>query len=307
MKRNFWLDFAVYLVVRLAVSLVQALPLDTCARYARHLAWLAADVFRVRARVVEDNLQHAFPELSPHARRMLARRMWEHLFLLAVELAQAPRKIHWTNWRDYIDLARREVLVRVLFDDRPVVLVSAHYGNFELSGYILGVLGFSSFTIARPLDNPLLNRYINEFRGSQGQYIFPKSGSAKPVDALLAAGGTLALLADQHAGPKGCWVQFFGRPASTHKAIALFALVNDAPLVLCFSQRIGGKPLRHVIGADAMIDARDLPPHLRSVPALTQWYTDRLEQIIRRAPEQYWWVHRRWKTEPGRQSQRQAA
>jgi KDO2-lipid IV(A) lauroyltransferase len=221
-------------------------------------------------------------------------------------MAHAPRKIHWTNWRDYIDLARREVLVRVLFDDRPVVLVSAHYGNFELSGYVLGVLGFPSFTIARPLDNPLLNRYINEFRGSQGQFIFPKMGSAKQVDALLATGGTLALLADQHAGTKGCWVDFFGRPASTHKAIALFALANDAPLVLCYSQRTGG-PLEHLIGADEMIDARTLAPELRSVPALTQWYTDRLETIIRRAPEQYWWVHRRWKGEPPTKAQRKAA
>ena len=159
------------------------------------MAWLAADVLKVRGRVVEDNLLHAFPELTPEARRDLTRRMWEHLFLLAVEMAQAPRKIHWTNWRDYIDLARREVLVRVLFDDRPVVLVSAHYGNFELSGYVLGVLGFPSFTIARPLDNPLLDRFINEFRGSQGQFIFPKTGSAKQVDALIGLGG--------HAGPAG--------------------------------------------------------------------------------------------------------
>jgi KDO2-lipid IV(A) lauroyltransferase len=305
LRRNFCLDYAVYLAVRLLVSLVQAFPLDTCAWASRWLAWLAADVLRIRGRVVEENLRHAFPDLTDEARRDLTRGMWEHLFLLAVEMAHAPRKIHWTNWRDYIDLARREVLVKVLFDDRPVVLVSAHYGNFELSGYALGVLGFPSFTIARPLDNPLLNRFVNEFRGSQGQFIFPKNGSAQPVDALLASGGTLALLADQHAGDKGCWVDFFGRPASTHKAIALFALVNDAPLVVCFSRRTGG-PLVHLLGAEEMIDPRDLPPEMRSVPAITRWYTDCLERIIRCAPEQYWWVHRRWR-EPPRRSRQQAA
>jgi len=297
----------VYLVVRLTVSVVQALTLESCALGAKTLAWLCSDLLRIRGRVVAENLLHAYPESTPDERRDLARRMWEHLFLLAAEMAHAPRKIHRTNWRDYIDLVRRELLVQVLFDERPVVLVSAHYGNFELSGYMLGILGFSSFTIARPLDNPFLNRFVNEFRGAQGQYIFPKSGSAQQIDSLLARGGTLTLLADQHAGDKGCWVDFFGRPASTHKAIALFALVNDAPLVLCYTQRIGGQPLRHLLGAEEMVDPRHLAPELRSVPALTQWYTDHLEAIIRRAPEQYWWVHRRWKGDPPRKSRRRAA
>jgi Kdo2-lipid IVA lauroyltransferase/acyltransferase len=305
-RRNVCLDYLVYLLVRVAVSVVQALTLESCARKAKTLAWLCSDVLGIRAAVVTDNLLHAYPELTPDERQQLARGMWEHLFLLAVEMAQAPRKIHLTNWRDYIDLVRREMLVEVLFDDRPVVLVSAHYGNFELSGYVLGILGFSSFTIARPLDNPFLNRFVNEFRGAQGQYIFPKSGSAQQIDSLLARGGTLTLLADQHAGDKGCWVDFFSRPASTHKAIALFALVNDAPLVLCYSQRVG-KPLRHLLGAEEMVDPRKLAPELRSVPALTQWYTDHLEAIIRRAPEQYWWVHRRWKGEPPRKARRRAA
>src|SRR4029077_19031357 len=106
----------------------------------------------------------------------------------------------------------------------------------------------------------------------------------------------LSLLGDQHAGNRGCWVEFFGRPASTNKAIALFSLANDVPLLVGFSRRIGG-PLKHMIGVDAMVDPRSLSPDLANVPALTQWYTSRLEQLIRRAPEQYWWLHRRWKDE----------
>src|SRR6185295_14986309 len=131
-------------------------------------------------------------------------------------------------------------------DDRPLVIVSGHYGNFEFAAHALAVLGFPSCAIARPLDNIYLDRFLHRFRGANGQRILPKNGSAAEIDALLARGGTLLFLADQFAGPKGCWVDFFGRPASTHKAIALFSLSNDAPLLFCFSRRIG-EPLEHLI------------------------------------------------------------
>jgi KDO2-lipid IV(A) lauroyltransferase len=172
--------------------------------------------------------------------------------------------------------------------------VCGHYGNFELSGYMLGLLGFPSYTIARTLDNPYLDRFINDFRGSTGQFILPKMGSAQRVDALLASGGTLTVLADQCAGPKGCFVNFFGRPASTHKAIALFSLGADAPMVVCYDVRVG-QPLKHVIGMEDDFDPLTADPSMRTVPDITAWYTQRLERLIRRAPEQYWWLHRRWK------------
>lgn len=294
MQRNRLLDFTAYLIVRLLVCMIQALRLETCQVLARLLAVLMCDLLPMRRGVIDDNLRHAFTELSPRERRNLSRQMWEHLFLLVVEVAHAPRKIHDSNWRDYIDLVRQDIIVGSLFDDRPTILVAGHFGNFELCGYILGVLGFPSYAIARPLDNPYLDKFLNDFRGGKGQHILPKAGSAKQVDALLASGGTLALLADQDAGPKGCWVNFFGRPASTHKAIALFSMASTAPLIVCYARRTG-KPLCHKLGAEAILDPLSKEAAAQSVPAITQWYTDQLERIIRRAPQQYWWVHRRWK------------
>jgi KDO2-lipid IV(A) lauroyltransferase len=288
-----WYDWPVYLAVRIVICVVQALPLSFCQRACSALAWLCCGPLGVRRELIEDNLRHAFPRLTAAQRQLLARQMWEHLFLMVVEVAHTPRKIHETNWRDYITLVEARRLVGALLDDRPTVLVSGHYGNFELSSYLLGLLGFPSHSIARPLDNRYLDRFVNRFRASSGQYIFPKDGSGQAIDALLARGGTLALLADQHAGPKGCWVEFFGRPASTHKAIALFSLGNDAPLVVCFCRR-QGRPLHHLLGAQALADPRH-DTELASVPALTHWYTRALEEIIRAAPEQYWWLHRRWR------------
>jgi Kdo2-lipid IVA lauroyltransferase/acyltransferase len=303
-QRNI-LDRLVYLVVRIVVCVVQALRIETCATLAGGLATLFCDVLKVRQDVIDDNLRHAFPSMSPQERREIAWRMWEHLFLMGIEIVHAPRKIHDTNWRDYVTLHNADRITRAIFDDRPAVLICGHYGNFELSGYVMGILGFPTYTIARPLDNPHLDRWLNEFRGLTGQYIVSKTGSAHEIESILARGGTLALLGDQNAGPKGCWVEFFGRPASSHKAIALFTLGSEAPTVFCYTRRTG-RPLHLLMGTDAELDPRKMPAEMLSVPAITQWYTRQLEDTIRQAPEQYWWVHRRWKdTRPKKQAANQ--
>jgi KDO2-lipid IV(A) lauroyltransferase len=167
----------------------------------------------------------------------------------------------------------------------------------------LGLLGFPPHSIARDLDNPYLHKFVHQFRGKTGQKIVPKKGGYEEIVRLLTAGRALAFLADQYAGSKGCWVTFFGRPASTHKAIALFALGHDARVIVSSAQRLD-RPLRYAIRLHAVTDVRDGGPEVRGVRELTQWYTSAFESMIRQAPEQYWWLHRRWKD---RRSSRQAA
>ncbi len=298
-------DYLAYLAVRILICVVQALPLDQCAAIANWLAAAADDVLRLRRGVIDENLRLAFPDLSEVERRRLARRMWEHLLLMIVEIAHAPRKIHDTNWRQYISFHNQPLMMRTLMADRPVVAISGHYGNFELVGFTLGLFGFETYSVARPLDNRFLDRFVLQFRTVRGQHILPKNGSAAEISMLLERRGTLSVLADQHAGPKGCWVDFFGQPASTHKAIALFALTNDAPLIVGFGRRLS-RPLEYHMGITAQADPRELSPGARGITEITQWFTSALESIIRAAPEQYWWVHRRWKDGP-RKSRPKAA
>jgi KDO2-lipid IV(A) lauroyltransferase len=287
-------DYLAYLGVRLFVCIVQALPLQRCGQVARVLATLLSDYVRIRHDVIDDNLRHAFPELNDRQRRDLTWRMWEHFFLMIVEVVHAPRKIHDTNWRDFIEVHQGEAMVRAFLDERPTVLICGHYGNFELSGFVLGILGFPSYTIARPLDNPHLDKFLNDFRGMTGQYILSKTGSSGQIESILERGGILGLLGDQYAGPKGCWVDFFGRPASSHKAIALFTLGSGAPTIFCYTRRLG-RPMRHMLGMQGLLDPRQASPDQLNVKAITEWYTQCLERTIREAPEQYWWLHRRWK------------
>jgi KDO2-lipid IV(A) lauroyltransferase len=290
-------DFLVYLVVRLFVCAVQAISLDACHRLARALAWLACDLMGVRRRVIRENLERAFPRLSPSERRRLARRMWEHLFLMVCEIAHAPRKIHDTNWRKYIRFRNYGPMMRLLWSERPKVFVAGHFGNFELAGYTMGLFGFPTYAVARPLDNKYLDRFVKRFRETKGQHILPKQGSADEIAELLANNRTLSVLGDQHAGPKGLWVDFFGTPASTHKAIALFALANHAPLAVGYGQRLE-RPLHYEMGVESIADPAACAPEACGPIELTRWFTQALEQLIIRAPEQYWWVHRRWKGSP---------
>lgn len=306
MKRQQAVDYLVYLVVRILICFVQAIRMETGHALARKLAWFFCDVLRIRAGVVDENLAHAFPDLSPLDRLKLARQMWEHLFLLVLEVAHAPRKIHETNWREFVHLRNEDKLVRLLLDDRPVLIVAAHQGNFEVGGYVLGVLGFPTYTVARTLDNPYLDRFLNRFRGATGQHIIPKNGGFDQITEVLGEGGTMTFLADQYAGPKGCWVEFFGRPASAHKAIALLALDNNAQVAVSLARRLD-RPMQFELHNYAMIDPHQVGNNLGTVRDLTQWYTTRLEELIREAPDQYWWLHRRWKDTREKKPSRKAA
>ncbi len=293
--------FLEFFVARTILAVLQVLPLSACAGLARWLAWLAADVIRFREKVVDENLRMTFPDWPPSKRRDVARRMWEHLVLMTSEIAQAQRKIHESNWRQHIHLKRNRLIARYLLEERPTVMVSGHFGNFEVAAVTLGILGFPSYAIARTMDNPLIEGLIRQFRESKGQFILPKDGSAETIQRVLAAGCTISLLGDQHAGTKGVWVDFLGRPAACHKALALFTLTSGAPMIVMYCRRLK-EPLKFEIDALGIADPQIGLGHLADVRSLTQWYNDRLGEIIRQEPEQYWWVHRRWKEKPVRQT-----
>jgi KDO2-lipid IV(A) lauroyltransferase len=295
------IDYAVYLLVRFIICAIQAIHIRTCAAFARQMRWLGYDVLKIRRDTIDENLSFAFPEKSLSERQNIARDMWEHLILMICEIAQAPRKVHETNWRQFFSITNKREIVSYLLDRRPVVLVSGHYGNFEIAGFMLGLLGVPTFTIARTLDNPYLNTFLNRFREAKGQFIVAKQGSAGQLDDVLAQGGKLVLLGDQHAGPKGCWVDFLGRPASCHKAIAVFPMSAAAPLAVVYGRRTHS-PMHFEMGMQDVLDPADPQAQLGGVKPITQWYNQQLEILIRAFPGQYWWLHRRWRDAPAKLS-----
>jgi KDO2-lipid IV(A) lauroyltransferase len=294
------IDYFVYLFVRILFCAAQSLSLEAGHLLAKGLARLFTNVIPVRRRLLHENLQLAFPEKTTAERRQLILTMWEHLFLMGIEIALSGRRIRDMNWTDHIQLVGVSPLLCLLHQDRPVIIVTGHFGNFELGGFSLGILTYPSNSVARDLDNPFLDNFIRRFRESTGQFLISKNGGSSKILRVLNNNGLMAFLADQSAGAKGCKVNFFGKPASTFKAIALLSIQFKAPIVVCYALRQKDKqgnflPMKFTMRITGILDPLHLPPEIQNVKEITQWFTQKLEEGIRQYPEQYWWLHRRWK------------
>jgi KDO2-lipid IV(A) lauroyltransferase len=306
LKHSLPVEFLVYVAVRVVVCVLQALPYETCLRLSTGFAWLMYKVDRRHRLVAGDNLRHAFPEISDDGQReALVRAVYRHFVGLMVVLVHLPRLFYASTWKRYFDMPQSQVLLSALLSGRPVMMLTGHFGNWELGGYVLGVLGFRAWVVARPLDNPYLHRYLLSFRRRHGQTVLAKKGDFERIQDVLEQGGLLATLGDQDAGQRGLYVDFFNRPASTHKAIALMALEYQTPIVVMGIARVGEPMRHHLLVADVVLP-EEYAGRPDAVKVMTQRCATALEQLIRRYPEQYFWLHRRWKHQPKTRKERAA-
>lgn len=300
-------SFSGYVMMRLVIGTIQTMPLDMGDSICRFIARLVSGHLKIRHDVTAANLARVFPDASEQEYRGIEFAMWHSLLLTICEVAWAQRRLHLTNWNQYVHFKNHRHILRHCLSKRPAVLVTGHFGNFEIGGYTVGLMGCQSTTIARRLDNPFVNDWVQRFRSAKGQLMLDKHGCAKQVDRHLAGGGTLAILADQHAGPKGCWTNFLGVPASCHKAVALFTLGSSAPMIVGSTRRIDGQPMKFESACIGVADPHDDPDGLcESVATLTKWCNGQLAISIGKSVEQYWWLHRRWREPPPRVAKRLA-
>ena len=305
-----------YVVFRMLACLLAMLSVRQTVRFGEAMARLAASrpLRRFsRYEVARENLQQAFGEdMTPGRIDEVIRGMWVHLFRLVAEVVQLPRMLTIENCREVVVFRNRRPVLEALCSGRRVFILGGHFGNWEVSTATFGLFGFPMGIVARRLDNPYLHEWFFESRQKSGHRLYDKRGGWNGMVELLEAGGNLGLLCDQDAGRRGVFVDFFGRPASTFKSIALMALEYDALLVVGYGIRLpddfaAARWVRYEIGCEEVIDPRDFEINRDAVRAITQRYTAALERAVRRAPEQYFWVHRRWKTPPGETARERAA
>ena len=289
-------------------SLVIAIHV-TPVRLQRFFSWcMAGFVFHVlpkkmtRYKIARENIQRAFGDkYSDKEVDRIIFRMWQHLFRLVTEVVQFPRRLHGDDIHDALVYENKEPAVRALTSGRPVILLSGHFGNWEMSIAAFGIFGFKMAVVARALDNPYLDKWFRDFRESTGHGMIDKRGGSTKMNQLLCESKHLALLADQDAGQRGMFVDFFGHPASTFKSIALMAMEHDAIIVVGYSIRLPDQShnnwVKFEMGCAGAVDPREATSN-DPVAEITQKFTSALEDAVARAPEQYFWVHRRWKTVP---------
>ena len=262
---------------------------------------LARLVYRVDTRhrlVAMENLRHAFGDEYTEAERdAIVRGVYRHFLRMVMEMLHMPTTLRLTNWRQFITLSGHQEVIERLLKGGPMIMLSGHYGNWEMAGYLFGAFGFPPHSVARALDNPFLDRFLRAFRERTGQKMIDKKGGSEEMLEVLRSGGLLSMLADQDAGPRGVFVDFFGRPASTFKAIALLAIEFNAPIVVGGARRLGDAFRYELILEEVIVPDPD-DPSTDQVRTLTARYTAALERMVRRDPTQYFWIHRRWKNQP---------
>ena len=306
-RRRPAVDYLAYLAVRAVVAAAQAMTVEQSYAFADLLAKVLHAVDKRHRAIGVENLKMAFGDAYTDAeRRQVVKNVYRHFCRMLMEMLHIPRKLRLGNYRDRITLVGHGPVIDRLLDGGPVIMLTGHFGNWEMAGYLFGVFGFPPHSVARTLDNPHLDKFLRSFRERTGQKMIAKKGGYDEMLAVLRGGGILSFLADQDAGQRGMYVDFFGRPASTHKAIALLAIEHHAPVVVGYARRIG-PGFRYEVGCDAIIEPGEWTGTADDARLLTQRYTSALERIIRRDPEQYLWLHRRWKHQPAAKKVKAAA
>ncbi|MHC4984632.1 MAG: lysophospholipid acyltransferase family protein [Planctomycetota bacterium] len=252
---------------------------------------------RHRLRAIE-HLRKSFPHWSEAHLNRVARESMRNMVYLGLEVLLTPDLITPATWRRHVTFVnQRENILQLLRQERGAIYITGHFGNWEVTGYTMARVGFPVFAVARPLDNPYLNEHILGVRQRTGMTILDKKGVAERVDDILDSHGAISFIADQDAGRKGMFVDFFGRKASTYKSIGLMAMRHEVPVIVGYGRRMG-HGFKFEIGIDRIIRPEEWADQDNPLEWITQAYTASLEHIIRTAPEQYLWVHRRWKHRP---------
>ena len=291
-----WL--AQYAALRVVEMLLQCFPIDanlTTARWVGRLLYLADRRHRRRAL---RNLRASFPGASPPAIRRMARRSFEHMIMVGVEFLCLTRLMQFNSYFRHIEMGPNlDRFLDLVSSNRPCIIVGGHFGNWEMGAYGMAAMGFPTTSVGRPLDNPYLDRHVKRIREFCGQRILSKYGMTPEAFGRLEAGTRLAFPADQDAGRRGFFVEFFGRQASVYKSIAYLALESGVPIVVGGAYRTGQRFHYFAVVTD-IIEPAEYEKSLDGAMAITRRFTSALERLVRMAPDQYLWVHRRWKTRP---------
>jgi Kdo2-lipid IVA lauroyltransferase/acyltransferase len=246
-------------------------------------------------RLAIENLQHAFPLRSRDECRAIARRMFEHFGRLLLALLK------------FSTLTPQQMMALVEFDGdervraahlqgRGVLLFTGHFGFWEINALVHALAIAPISVLARPLDNPLLHELLEQVRTSTGNSVIYRRGAIRRVLRALASNQAVAVLIDQHMlSADAVYVDFFNRPAATTSALAALAMKTGAPVVPVFALPLPGGRFRMVYEHPVEPASGEGEQAIRE---FTQRCTDVLEMYVRRYPDLWLWMHRRWRDVP---------
>ncbi|MBW8000890.1 MAG: lysophospholipid acyltransferase family protein [Planctomycetes bacterium] len=305
-KRNLLKDWISYAGVRVLIFILHLFNIETNLRFACFLGRCLWKYYHRGRKRALNNLRESFPEKNEQWMWETGKRSFEQIVMLTVDMLFTPRLVKKSNWRDYCNFKKGEYAKWLMKEGNGFLMIAAHYSNFEIMGYMLGLFDFDAYSIARPLDNKFISDYLYGVRKRAGQKIIDKKGASAMMEHISSSGATLCFIADQDAGRKGLFVDFFGRKASTYKSIGLLAMTYNLPIGIAYSRRVGNK-FYFEIAIDRVILPEEWADKDDPLRWITQEYTAEIEKFVRVDPSQYWWLHRRWKHRPKEETEKAKA
>ncbi len=293
LRRVVPVQILLYVLLRSVIMVVGMFPFSMAPILARVLGGLFRLADRKHAGIAAKNLQLSPGVCPPDRIPEFVDRVYRNLGLGFVEMLMLPRLLGLHGLSKLVRLERFDILERLLREGRGVIAVIGHQGNWELIGLGVTLAGYPLHSLARPVENPWIEGYLGRFRTQTGQRIISKYHALGQMVRVLQRNEVLVVQVDQDARHFGIFVDFFGRPASTHRSPAVLSLKYGTPILPVNIYREGGLHYCVIEEPFRPEEFRDLPDPAR---ALTQAYTTRLEEYIRRHPDQWFWVHDRWKS-----------
>jgi KDO2-lipid IV(A) lauroyltransferase len=284
-----------YLVVKSVELAVRPLPLAIVRRLGERLGLAFYAVDRVHRRIALANLQEAFPGRTAADCTVIAKAMFKHFGRLLLELLKyasltSHDKLALVEWEG-------EERVRLAYaQGKGILFCTGHFGFWEQQA-LAHALKFEPMAVmARPLDNPKLHHLLEQIRVSNGNPVLYRHGAVRKALRLLAEGRGVGILIDQHmTSPDAVYVDFFGRPAATTSTLAALAIRTGAPVIPLFAFPLPDGRYRMIYEHPVEPPSEDSPDAIRE---FTQRCTDVLEMHVRRHPELWLWMHRRWRDTP---------
>jgi KDO2-lipid IV(A) lauroyltransferase len=286
----------------LVALVLRAMPRRVALRLGASLGYLVGRCDQRHVEIAVENLRHAFPDWGESRRRRVAHGVYAHFGRILFDIlwlsTRSPQRM-----LSFVDFEGIEHYRAAKERGRGILFITAHFGNWEVHAVSHSIIHDPLGVVARPLDNPHLDARLCAFRRLGGNTVIYKRHALAQMLRLIRAGSAVAILIDQNVQAKdGIFVDFFGRAAATTKVAAALVLKTECTVLPCRAvlrddgryRLVYGPPMRWTATEDRRAD----------ISRITQDLTHRIERWIRETPEQWLWIHRRWRTRPPDEIQR---
>lgn len=296
-KRSHLQNKSELIAVRSFLGAVGALPLETSMKFGKSLGKFIGARFPKLQKTARRNLEIAFPEMPDDEREKIIRGTFESLGR-HLGFVSHFRKFKHEDVRNLVEVVGREHLDRAVAAGKGILFFTGHFGSWEVFNLLPPAFGYAMNILVRRIDNPLVENFVDNFRTQFGSVTLDKTKSARTMFRVLERGEILGILADLNVQEReGTFVDFFGVPASTTTSIAKLALKTDAIVLPAFAVWEESKE-KYVVHLEPPIGYRAGDNSDENVRQLTQDITAVVEHYVKKYPEQWLWIHKRWNTRP---------